>query len=217
MHPIQQFILLQLSENEGLRYSDIKPRSMEAAQFMYHLKQLSASGLVNKSSATYSLTPLGIQYIDRLNEQNLSPFSYPRIALALIYKSPTKGILLSRRSRHPGIGKVGFILIDLTIDFVPPLKQAATEAFFGITKRSIDFNHRADGYIMVCDNGAAVANMLSHVFTAEGQDFIPSSKELVWQNEVNNNDIFVSTWLVLKDLESKKDHFFFEHTIDLNS
>lgn len=214
MHRVQQFVIMQLAENDQLRYSDMKSKGMEPGQFMYHLNLLVDKGLVAKTAKTYALTPLGIQFVDRLSENDLMPFSYPRIALALIYKSKDKGVLLSKRIRQPGIGMAGFLLVDVPLDFTPPLSSMAIDTFRKLTGKVEDWQHRADGYIRVISDNRLIANMMTHVYMVEGNAFTVSD-ELVWQNDIDAKDIIESSLLVLGDLAKNDSHFFFEHTISI--
>ncbi|MEI9913868.1 MAG: hypothetical protein WDN66_02580 [Candidatus Saccharibacteria bacterium] len=215
MHHIKVFILLQLSESPSKRYSELKPKAMEPAQFMYHLKQLIEDGLVIKEGESYRLSSAGVQYIDKLNNDNLTPHKYPRLTMSMIYMSPKKGALLYRQDRRPGLGLIGFLLQDIPMDFPSPLEVFAKKTFKERTGVDADFKHKADGYIRVNTDGKLLANMLTHVMVANGPDFYIDNDDFIWEKDITNDAMFESAIFVLDQLSKNEDLFFFENGSDV--
>lgn len=215
MHHVKIFILLQLSESASKRYSELKPKTMEPAQFMYHLKQLIDVGLVIKEDESYRLSSSGVQYIDKLNDDDLTPNKYPRVTMSMIYMSPKNGALLFRQDRRPGLGLIGFFVQDVSIDFPGPLENFAKQSFKSSTGLEADFKHRADGYIRVNTDGKLLANMLTHVMVAVGPDFEIDKDDFIWEKDASKDKMFESAVYVLDELSKTEDLFFFDNSIEL--
>ncbi len=213
MHSIQLFILLQLADSDSLRYSDMRPPSMEASQFMYHLKALAKNGLVDKRDARYQLTAKGKLYVDRFDHQSMRPHDYPRVTIALLYEHENNGWLLVKRTQQPAIGRVGFLLVDVPIDYPVPLATFAAQSFEEATGIHASFVHRADGYIRVNKGEYLEGNMLTHIFCAHGKDMPKrENSSFTWSSVAPETDLFSSTTFVINKLSTRDTFFFFEYT-----
>ncbi len=200
-----------------MRYSDLKPAHIEPSQFMYHLKSLIREELVEKHEQVYRLTFKGKQFIDLFDDENLIPRTHPRITVALVYEHPNKGILLQKRDQQPAFGYVGFLLVDVPLDYSPPLIRFASQRFLDNTGIRIEFQHRGDGYILLMNKGMLEGNMLTHVMYAQGRAEPAAQTEYIWRNDIGNARLLSSTSEVLDLLHNKQEHFFFECMIDLDA
>lgn len=210
MHEIQKFIIVQLSENTGLRYSQMRPPSMEPSQFMYHLKILINKDLVVKLDSGYSLTKKGVQFVDHFDDENLELYEYARVTVAFVYEHTEHGVLLMQRQHQPAIGRIGFYLVDVPFDYTPPLTNFATKHFERIAGINCSFTHRANGYIRLNKNNILEANMLTHVLYSKDNKMPEMNIESVWQKDANKSKIFSSTAEIIELLSSNDEHFFFE-------
>jgi len=213
VHSIQAFILAQLAAHPSRRYSDMKPISMEPAKFMYHLNLLIKDEMVIKDNKLYSLTPKGKQFVDRFDLNELRPYSYPRITIAMLYEHPEHGVLLWRREQQPAHGLVGFILQDVQFDYSSPLTDFAAAAFSEYSGIKTTFSHRADGYVRLYNSGQLEGNMLTHVMYAKG-DEKPTNDELLWMRDIPPNEIISSVSEIIEMLAKNSEHFFFEIDVE---
>lgn len=108
-HHIQKDILLRLTLATELRFSQLKPDDLESNAFMYHLKQLIAQKLVEKTDAGYRLSDDGLAYIDGFSFHTLKPRKQPKIISIMVVKSPAGQLLMAQRNYQPYIGQYMFV------------------------------------------------------------------------------------------------------------
>lgn len=107
-HHIQKRIFNRLVGAQSLRYSELKPKEIEANLFMYHLKELIKQGLVEKHEKQYQLTEEGKLIATRFSIRESGLRLMPS-TLSIIYLHNPKGeTLLYERKRQPYIGAIGF-------------------------------------------------------------------------------------------------------------
>lgn len=107
-HHIQMKLFNALVQSEILRYSELKPKELEANLFMYHLKELMKMKLVEKSDKGYRLTPAGKSTATRFSIREQMIRIMPTVISVLALTSPDGETLLYRRKRHPFIGFLSF-------------------------------------------------------------------------------------------------------------
>lgn len=107
-HHIQKDILLRLSKAESLRFSELKPDTLESNAFMYHLRQLQKMRLVKKSQNGYALSDEGLAYIDGFSFHDLKPRKQPKLISILAIKNPKSEWLLAQRKYQPYIHQYMF-------------------------------------------------------------------------------------------------------------
>jgi hypothetical protein len=110
-HHIQREIVYTLAFSEGLRFSELKPDTLENKAFDYHLKKVIAAGYVVKNGdGTYSLTSEGkrVGKGARKAQSRLIDRAYSTLLLAV--RRPDDGAwLLTRRKVQPLFGLTGFM------------------------------------------------------------------------------------------------------------
>jgi hypothetical protein len=110
-HHLQRAIVYRLAFSKGLRFSELKPDTLENKLFDYHLKKVVAAGYAMKGDAgLYTLTPegrrLGIRALDK--QQALA--DYAESVLFLIIRRAIDGAwLFYKRGTHPMLGYSGFM------------------------------------------------------------------------------------------------------------
>lgn len=221
MHRIQKFILAQLMEQPSLRYSQMRPASMEASQFIYHLKKLQTAGLLEKTpDGAYTLSPKGRQFIDRADADIIVARDQPRVAALMICQNKQGETLYIRRGTQPFVGWVGFPVVDVPIDYEFPLDAYIATAFNKQTGLTGSAVHRADGYIKLLRNGELEGNLMAHVYTVNVEDENITADDLheyFWAMSPPAENVLPSVNYVIEQLEQQKDFFFFEfeHTISV--
>lgn len=85
--------------NEPISFSVLKPGDIENSLFTYHMHKLERRGVVQKSSAGYSLTPVGVRWVNFTSPSTLRSKKVPRVLLNLVIFSPDKQrVVLARRT-----------------------------------------------------------------------------------------------------------------------
>jgi 8-oxo-dGTP pyrophosphatase MutT (NUDIX family) len=107
-HHLQKKIYNRLVGAESLRYSQLRPEGVEANLFMYHLKELIRSGLVEKVDGGYSLTQQGRSTATRFSIREQGIRIMPSTISVIVLRSKDGEWLLYRRRRQPYIGSLGF-------------------------------------------------------------------------------------------------------------
>lgn len=102
-HHIQKDILLRLSKAAELRFSELKPDDLESNAFMYHLKQLQAQKLVDKTPHGYRLSDDGLAYIDGFSFNTLKLRKQPKVVGILAIRNEKGEWLVARRKYQPYI------------------------------------------------------------------------------------------------------------------
>ncbi|HVE80646.1 MAG TPA: NUDIX domain-containing protein [Candidatus Dormibacteraeota bacterium] len=171
MHRLQKHIFHKLITNSQLRYSQLKPAEVEGNLFMYHLRQLTKEGLVEKTDdGLYELTPEGKVRADQFSLQLFKPRLQPRIVTLIVCQNEEGQWLMFRRRRQPLYGQVGFPYGKLHIG--ESVKEAAERELKEKTGLSVALTHRGDGYISICEEGEPVSQILFHLFYGQS----PSGK-----------------------------------------
>lgn len=110
-HHIQRSIIYRLALVSDLRFSDLKPDTIENKLFTYHLKKVIAAGYAQKNpDGLYSLTSegrrLGLGVLESMQAWTERAYS----VLFLVIRRKSDGAwLLYKRNRHPLIEGVGFM------------------------------------------------------------------------------------------------------------
>ena len=94
-HHIQDKIIAALVQGEQ-RFSDLVPEDMEHSLFMYHLRKLLKTGVVEKDDQLYRLTLKGAQLYNA-RYHLAKPLNYPRALIQFLVVRDGQ-VLLSRRT-----------------------------------------------------------------------------------------------------------------------
>lgn len=110
-HHIQRAIVYRLALTPSLKFSELKPDTIENKLFTYHLKKVVTAGLVEKNAdGRYALTPqgrlLGVHVLERTEAMADRAYS---VLFLVIRRKSDGGWLLYKRGSHPLYGRVGFM------------------------------------------------------------------------------------------------------------
>ena len=150
-HHIQRTIVYRLAFSEGLRFSELKPDTLENKLFDYHLKKVVAAGYVVKATdGLYTLSPegrrLGIRALDK--QQALA--DHAESVLFLIIRRASDGAwLFYKRSTHPMLGYSGFM--HATPNARENVSLSAQKACLEKTGLSGSFKALGGGYSRIFD------------------------------------------------------------------
>lgn len=221
MHELQRAILKKLSQERGLRFSDLKPRGVESNRFMYHLRSVMSEGLVKKTGTLYRLTPKGKGFVDRVSSINFKERIQPKIVTLIVCSRDDDGsYLLYRRARQPFLGKIGFPYGKIHMG-ERVLDEAGRE-FKEKTGLSAELKYRGDVYITVHDEEELVTQMLCHVFSGSNPTGVlkkdSSIGECFWStiDRVKKEEEIPGVTQVYKLLKSSPRPFFKEYFLDVH-
>lgn len=110
-HHLQRTIVYTLAQTPELRFSELKPDTIDSKLFTYHLKKTITAGYVTKNEdGLYSLTPEGRRLGTRVFQNEQAFIDQADSVLFLIVRRKTDGSwLLYKRNTYPLLGKVGFM------------------------------------------------------------------------------------------------------------
>jgi hypothetical protein len=150
-HHLQRAIVYRLALAHGLRFSELKPDTIENKLFTYHLKKVVSAGYVAKTNdGLYELTPegrrLGIRVYDK--QQALIDRADSVLFLVILRKSDGAWLLYKRKV-HPLIDRVGFM--HCTPTAMEGSTVTAHKATKEITGLNCSFRALGGGYFRVYD------------------------------------------------------------------
>lgn len=151
-HHIQRTIVYRLAFSQGLRFSELKPDTLENKLFTYHLKKVMGAGYVHKNNeGLYSLTPEGRRLgVHVLETENILP-ELPDSVLFLVIRRKLDGAwLLYRRKTHPLKGKTGFM--HCRPDATMQLAKTAARECLKKTGITATFTAMGGGYFRVYEH-----------------------------------------------------------------
>ena len=148
-HHLQRDIVYRLAFAPGMRFSELKPDSIESKLFTYHLKKVVSAGYVAKTdNGQYELTPEGRRLGLRVNDTQYMSVDRAYSVLFLAIRRKHDGAwLLYRRNTHPLFGLTGFMHATPSALRTTP-EQAALECKEK-TGLSGDFKIVSSGYFRV--------------------------------------------------------------------
>lgn len=162
MHYIQNKILYALTLTEQARYAQLKPPGIESNLFIYHLKATMRDRLVVKNAdGSYSLSPEGLAYADKVSMSIYKMRAQPKIVNLLACTNRDSRWLLYKRKHQPFIGLSGFPYGKLHLG--ETIKQSSERELKEKTDLSTTLHHRGDAYITVYQGDNLLIHTLFHI------------------------------------------------------
>lgn len=164
---------------EIARFRDLRPPKTDTNLFSYHLKSLIKSGMIKKVDGGYTLSNLGLSYVDRVSTQKKAIRKQPKIITMLLIQNSEGDVLLQKRDKQPYINAWTLPYGKLHIDD-PTLEIAAmreTKEKLGIENQPL--THAGDCYIRVKTGDDILSTTLAHVFKFNSDD-IKERDDIVW-------------------------------------
>lgn len=215
MHVIQKDILARLIASPYLRYSQLKPKSIEGNHFMYHLRTLIREGFVVKNEdGMYLLSPEGKLHADSLSLQNYSPRKQPNIVTLVTCQNEKGQWLVYKRKRQPLINQIGFVYGKLHLG--ETISQAANRELKEKTGLQCELQHKGDGYITIYEDSQPVSQIMFHMFYGKNPygDIIKTDKpglaHWAWQEEFNHEPFMKSMPELAGLVTNSNERFFVE-------
>ena len=108
MHHIQRHILKVLSRAKYARFRDMRPPRVDSNTYSYHLRVMQREGYIVKAAEGYTLGTKGLQYVDGLKPDDLTPLEKPKVIVILALRNSRGEWLMAERKIQPYIGTVMF-------------------------------------------------------------------------------------------------------------
>jgi ADP-ribose pyrophosphatase YjhB (NUDIX family) len=164
---------------EVARFRDLRPARTDTNLFSYHLKTLIKLGLVKKVDDGYTLTAMGLSYVDRVSTEKRVVRMQPKIISMLLIQNSEGDILLQRRKKQPYINAWTLPYGKIHIDDATLEKAAQREANEKLGLIDQPLRHIGICYIRVNSGEDILSTTTTHVF-AFNSDAIETSDDIVW-------------------------------------
>lgn len=219
-HHIQKTIVYRLAFAEGLRFSELKPESLENKLFDYHLKKVVSAGFVEKSDdGTYRLTAEGRRLGKRIMDKQLAAADKAEPVLFLAVRRATdKAWLLYRRKTHPLLDRVGFM--HALPNAEQSVLEVAHETCLEKTGINANFSVLGSGFFTTCDNDAleSYTNFTFLISDDAAGDLSQNDEfaEYFWEDNPDFTEPrMLPNMKTLGNLHKAGELFFIEKTFDL--
>lgn len=169
-----------------MRYSELKPKELEANLFMYHLKELMKMGLVEKLEKRYTLTQAGRSTATRFSIREQSIRVMPSTITVLALRSSNGNWLLYRRKRQPYINALGFPSGKIHLgDKLIDAAYRELDEKCGYTADEVSLNYRGVFNLVEKAEGEIKNHVIGHVWHGVVDDkriFENHAGETFWGN-----------------------------------
>ena len=195
---------------EKVRFRDLRPPKIDTNLFTYHLKGLVKSGVVAKVQGGYSLSIVGLSYVDRVSTEKKMIRTQPKIISMLVIQNSEGDILLQRRTKQPYINTWTLPYGKLHVEDKSVKEAAQREAFEKLGLENPELEHAGDCYIRVWTGDVLLSTTLAHVFRAY-RDYEVKRDDLVWARPHKLHDYILSP--AVEEIMTRtffKDPFYFE-------
>lgn len=173
-HAIQKHILTYLTYHKTAKFSELQPPRVKTNLFSYHLKLLIKNDMIEHADDGYTLTILGLAYIDRLNDAGEFAYQQPKMVTMFVIQNGDGGILLERRTKQPYIDTWTLPNGKLSIDDESLHDAAVGEINAKLGIRHPHMRQAGDCYIRVMRGDAPITVTFAHIFAFE-TDGIPEA------------------------------------------
>ena len=178
-HDIQKNILTRLTYMGEARFSDLKPPKVATNLFSYHVKLLERRGMIERTDeGGYTLSLLGLSYIDRLNEDGEFAYQQPKMVTMFVIQNSDGNILLERRHKQPYIDTWTLPNGKLSIDDETLRDAAMNEIEKRTGLKHVIMRHAGDCYIRVSREEAPISVTFAHIFAVESDDIVPAADQI---------------------------------------
>lgn len=168
-HHLQKGIIRKLLDQNGLKFSELKPKNIESNLFMYHMGRVKKLGLVDKKDSLYRLTSLGKQYVDRVNLDTIEFRIQPKVITLLALKKSDGQWLLIERKHQPFLNAKGFP--SGKVHYSERLEDAAKREMLEKANISgVDIQIRGTVSLRFIKDTEVVNHILAYVFYGEVPD-----------------------------------------------
>ena len=214
-HHLQRSIVYRLAFSAGLRFSELKPDTVENKLFDYHLKKVLAAGYVMKDGAgLYTLTPEGRRLGTRILDKQQALADQAESVLFLIIRQAADGAwLMYTRGTHPMLGYSGFM--HCTPNANEPCEVTAARECLERTGLQASFRALGGGYSRIKADDGTLESFTNFTLLvsddAEG-DLIQHDTyaEYYWEATPSADRTYFPTTAALMEAYERNEPFFIE-------
>lgn len=174
-HHIQIEILNRLSAADALRFSELKPDTLESNAFMYHLKQLQKAGYVEKPGEKYRLGLKGLTYVDSLTTTNSKPRKQPKVVTLMALRNANGEYLMAYRKLQPSLNT--WMLLTGKQHFGESPEQHIEREMKEQIGTSFDITRRGLMDIRLWREDSVVVHLVSHIYTGIFEGMPPAESQ----------------------------------------
>jgi len=178
-HHIQKHIIDVLMYTEVARFKELRPPKTDTNLFSYHLKALMKLGMVIKVETGYTLSAMGLSYVDRVSTQKRVIRMQPKIISMLLIQNSDGDVLLQRRNKQPYINAWTLPYGKIHIDDATLKHAAQREVKEKLGIDTQELRHIGSCYIRVRVGGDILSTTTANVF-AFNRDDIQTSDDIIW-------------------------------------
>ncbi len=178
-HHIDRHILSVLLRQKYARFRDMRPPKVDTNLYSYHLKTMVTGGLVEKTEKGYTLSPIGLSYVDRVNAEKVQIRSQPKIVNMLLVQDGYGKVLLQKRTKQPFIDTWTLPYGKIHIDDESVISAASRESTEKLNYLPEKIRHVGDCYIRTHIDSDILTTTLAHICRFESDD-IKATDELMW-------------------------------------
>lgn len=178
-HHIQKHIIDVLMYQKTARFRDLRPQRVDTNLFTYHLKNLLKAGVIEKNEEGYTLSSVGLAYVDRVSSEKKKIRMQPKIITMLVVQNGNGDILLQRRTKQPYIDTWTLPYGKLHIDDASVMAAAQREVWEKLNLERHALSHAGDCYIRVYAGDKLLTTTLAHVFRLYTDDIV-TDDALLW-------------------------------------
>lgn len=163
-HHIQRQIVERLARSESLRFAELKPAGMESNVFTYHLRQLLAQKIVQKTDSGYRLAHKGLQYVDGISFSDLKIRQQPKLISIIALQCADHGkYLMAERLVQPYISQYMFPSGKLHMG--ETAQAHVSRELFEKTGLTADLRLRGVANIRIDDQAELLTQVVGYVFS----------------------------------------------------
>lgn len=178
-HPIQKHIIDVLLNQKIVRFRDLRPERVDTNLCTYHINSLIKQGMVQKMAGGYTLGPIGMSYVDRINVAEGTVRTQPNIVTMFVVQNSDGDILLQKRTTQPYIDTWTLPQHQFHIDDASVLEAAQRVSAAMLAGDTAGLVHAGDCYIRVYAGKVPISHTLAHVFRLYRDDIV-LGEDLMW-------------------------------------
>jgi ADP-ribose pyrophosphatase YjhB (NUDIX family) len=217
-HHIEKHIIKVLAYVPVARFSEMRPPRTDSNLYSYHLSKLLKQGFLGRKDRGYSLTPKGLQYVDRLSMRSMRPILQSKITTCILVKNEFNEIILSKRGKQPFLSAWGLPLGKTHVDDESIYTSAKRELFERTNVVVDTLEHVGDCYVKMIIDGYQISNIFSHAFYGElSKDSVTLSSFARWLSldDIDKIDMVPGARELVRLVSQANTHFFEELTFEV--
>jgi ADP-ribose pyrophosphatase YjhB (NUDIX family) len=211
MHNVQAHILEVLARKRVARFRDMRPAHIDTNLYSYHLKSLQKEKYVEKTEGGYTLSPVGLSYVDGLSFYTGKLRKQPKIISILALRDSSGRWLVARRKYQPYIGKS--MLVSGKQHFGEAPETHVNRELLEKLNLKTSLMRRGLADIRISREGVLITHVSAHVYSGELADsHLPTSThqfDYLWYDPRDADTFLLAGTRQLMGTLQKSNNLFF--------